>query len=370
MDSACQKDGMINNYVEHKVRIEWVDVFKAVCIIVMVLGHTWGGFNQYIYQFHMAAFFFISGFTSNIWKHDLEKLAFKKIHTLIIPLLTMIVLISPITHIIGDGISLPDSIVMIKQDLFNIIAWNGVVNLLGAAWFILCLFWIFIIHRILYSFSTKCGGLWVYLGLTIMIFILGYHLFSLGFRSFRQEDITLIAQYYFGVGVFVRQKIFKSRQYTTRSLFIMLIIATAIMIITGNWSVQTVMDFPSRSYPSIVIMAILPFDAFVMIYAFSALVCRYTTKIKEFLLVVGRETLGILFLHFLMFKFATIILIIIGKASFEDLKIFLPVSIVGNNPLLIILYVVTAVCASTVIWKSLCGVPYLRWLLGKEEARS
>lgn len=46
-------------------RIEWVDIYKGILIVLMVVGHATGMFNAFIYQFHMAAFFFISGFTSN-----------------------------------------------------------------------------------------------------------------------------------------------------------------------------------------------------------------------------------------------------------------------------------------------------------------
>ena len=60
-------------------RVEWVDLFKAICILSMVIGHAWGGMNDIIYQFHMAAFFFISGFTSGIWKKDTESLFISKI---------------------------------------------------------------------------------------------------------------------------------------------------------------------------------------------------------------------------------------------------------------------------------------------------
>ena len=42
-------------------RQAWIDYFKAITIILVVIGHATGKFNIYIYQFHVAAFFFISG---------------------------------------------------------------------------------------------------------------------------------------------------------------------------------------------------------------------------------------------------------------------------------------------------------------------
>ena len=51
--------------MEKKNRISWCDIYKGIVIILVVVGHATGKFNQYIYQFHMAAFFLISGYTGN-----------------------------------------------------------------------------------------------------------------------------------------------------------------------------------------------------------------------------------------------------------------------------------------------------------------
>ena len=42
---------------EIKKRELWGDCFKAFTICLVVIGHTTGKFNPFIYQFHMAAFF-------------------------------------------------------------------------------------------------------------------------------------------------------------------------------------------------------------------------------------------------------------------------------------------------------------------------
>ncbi len=35
-------------------RLQWVDIFKALVITSMVLGHVTGRFNLYIYLFHIT----------------------------------------------------------------------------------------------------------------------------------------------------------------------------------------------------------------------------------------------------------------------------------------------------------------------------
>lgn len=50
-----------------KERIEYYDVAKGILILLVVLGHVFetGIINQYIYSFHMPAFFIISGIMQN-----------------------------------------------------------------------------------------------------------------------------------------------------------------------------------------------------------------------------------------------------------------------------------------------------------------
>lgn len=44
-------------------RIEYIDVFRSMGIILMIMGHIGFGknFNHFIFAFHMPMFFFISG---------------------------------------------------------------------------------------------------------------------------------------------------------------------------------------------------------------------------------------------------------------------------------------------------------------------
>lgn len=44
-----------------KIRYTDLDFAKGIGIILVVWGHANGPFSQYIYQFHMPLFFFISG---------------------------------------------------------------------------------------------------------------------------------------------------------------------------------------------------------------------------------------------------------------------------------------------------------------------
>lgn len=54
-----------------KKRIEWLDIAKGICILLVVLGHelTWNEKLRYlIYAFHIPMFFILSGMTAYITK--------------------------------------------------------------------------------------------------------------------------------------------------------------------------------------------------------------------------------------------------------------------------------------------------------------
>lgn len=48
-------------------RIEYIDFIKGICIFLMVLGHTRSPFTSFIYLFHMAVFFMVTGY---LWNGD------------------------------------------------------------------------------------------------------------------------------------------------------------------------------------------------------------------------------------------------------------------------------------------------------------
>ena len=66
-------------------RIGWCDVYKGILIALVVIGHATGRFNPYIYQFHMAGFFFVSGYTCNTDRQDLFGELIKLTYRLIVP---------------------------------------------------------------------------------------------------------------------------------------------------------------------------------------------------------------------------------------------------------------------------------------------
>ena len=53
-----------------KNRNRSIDIMKGLLIVLVVLGHSQAPVHRFIYLFHMAAFFIISGY---LWKDDYSK---------------------------------------------------------------------------------------------------------------------------------------------------------------------------------------------------------------------------------------------------------------------------------------------------------
>ena len=71
------------------IRIKYIDMLKAVCTILVILGHmsyTPSQVKLLLYIFHIPLFFFLSGMTLNISKYNsFFEFTKKKIQTIIIP---------------------------------------------------------------------------------------------------------------------------------------------------------------------------------------------------------------------------------------------------------------------------------------------
>ena len=68
-------------------RIEYIDYYRAIGILLMVMGHIGFGekFDKFIHAFHMPMFFFVSGF---LYKRSDKKISYiliKKVKSLIVP---------------------------------------------------------------------------------------------------------------------------------------------------------------------------------------------------------------------------------------------------------------------------------------------
>ena len=143
---------MIDTYQEKSVlidndkRVEYIDIFRAIGIILMIMGHVGFGdrFDYFIHAFHMPMFFIISGL---FYKNNIETKQFikKKAKTLLIPYLSF----GLFFYLIWTIINWKNKSLSPLVSLFSVNT-DG-LPIAGALWFLTALFF----TEIIYFFVDK-----------------------------------------------------------------------------------------------------------------------------------------------------------------------------------------------------------------------
>ena len=136
-----------------KFRLHYIDILKGIGIIFVIIGHMSTYFPAslriYLYSFHMPLFFFISGF---VYKKEYEQMSYKKYISkraseLVWPYFTLSII--NFIWFICINRSSKSAIQYLIAFLYSNYIFD--TNLIGAVWFLLCLF----IVEILYFIISK-----------------------------------------------------------------------------------------------------------------------------------------------------------------------------------------------------------------------
>ena len=129
---------------EKKPRIVWIDILRGGMMFFVVWGHgtVRGDIERYIFSFHMAAFFFISGLTFSFNKEtDPAKYLLKKVRTLLVPYFLLNLYVTPLYYLNVQTGANKD--VPIWKLALGVLASNvdtGLPMASNTTWFITCLF--------------------------------------------------------------------------------------------------------------------------------------------------------------------------------------------------------------------------------------
>lgn len=135
-------------------RVAWVDVMRAVMMFAIALGHaldarpTSGSMlNQYVYSFHVPAFFFLSGLLFRGKKESFFAFTVKKFKSLMIPYYIFSILSILIFLVLGsvasDGLGVAVKTTDLLPNLWGMLYGNGSTGYMKwnlPLWFVPCLF--------------------------------------------------------------------------------------------------------------------------------------------------------------------------------------------------------------------------------------
>lgn len=358
--------------MELKNRIEWVDYYKALAIILVVIGHSTGIMNKYIYQFHVPAFFFISGYLTNISGMKMDEIIIRKGLTLILPYVfwcSFGLIIFDILQKLNvlKYVSMHSSIPPLRNNICSMFT-ALYCDWFGATWFLVSLFGVCILSKMMSLINNDKIGI-VYIGLSVMLFTLGYdmirnnntiHIFGFNIHHF------MIIQGFFSFGVFVRIY-FSNIIQRIKGYF--WVISTIICI--GNFYIihkcwNTTIDLASNYVNLLYQDVLMVVNGIIFLLSLSKMIEKIPKKkIKIIMKKIGENTLAILMFHFIGFKIVTILLSLCGFCNINEVSLLVP-SPNGTSKYWY-LYTFISIIFSIGLWNMLCKIKIIRILNGQDR---
>lgn len=352
-------------------RIDWCDVFRGILITLVVIGHATGKFNPCIYQFHMAAFFYISGYTTTVWGGRSVFQQFVKLtYKLIIPYISINLAGLWIFWIFSKmnilhGISTtqyPASF----QDALSAFFVHGTVycDWLGAMWFLPVLFGAGILFRVMAKVLKNVS---VLLSASILLFIMAMKCNQSGPHISQGLLLSGIAQVFLAMGYCwrkIEQKFFWNSSFTgNRWIFAKIILIGIIWCSVRKLGLNHTVDWPSRHFNGLIDL-ILPICGIAMTINVSKFF-SYIKRVENLFIYLGKNSMGIMCFHFMGFKTAYFTLVLLRRMRLADLYRLVPGGTEIEKYWLVL--TVMGIGFSVCLWKLLYKHPVTRFLVGGES---
>lgn len=360
--------------IQKKVRIAWIDYYKGLVIVLVVLGHATGLFNPYIYQFHMAAFFFASGYLDTTENKSWLKLVIDKFFSLWLPIFTFLVLFSGMdTFLVHNNWysliyrgTFPGFWVRLRD---FVVQGNCGSPFLGACWFVVVLMGIILLQKAILLLLGGQKGLG-YAGIAVFLFLMGYWMIECGntlaVGPFRL-DLVFLGNFYYSAGALFKKCPYSAAQpgkIKVKFHLASLLINAVVFWYFGCCRI-TLVDWPSRNFHAPFWEVLAAANGIVFIWNCAILLQFAPQWIQRWAAFVGKNTLGIVIFHFLMIKITLIFASATGAIPWEDVTAVVPPTEMGNRYWLPI--TVFSLVGSLVFWQIFKSVPILHVCVGQQK---
>ncbi len=337
----------MENFESRVERIEWIDSAKGIGIVFVMLGHCYLNtkYTFWFISFHMALFFFLSGYTFKI-KEKYFSFLIKKIRTILIPYLFFVVVtmfwngLLAITH--GN-----------TYDVIGILKLYLIQNRYTLLWFLTCLFLteqcMFFLEKLYIKWECK-REYWLITGMTELIAFYGYRT-MLGINLPWNADLVLIGLAFMNFGkYFCEIELMKTIQ--KKALLLGSILLLSCICFSGyNYFYFGKVDWYSNQYGNIVLYLLSAFSGvFTTIFLASRIKCRK-------LALLGRNSLVFYGLHRLIID--NLVFVVYPRVGIE---------INVESVFSVVLAVVSVLIAVSILALfDFYIVKYMPWCLGKKR---
>lgn len=323
--------------------IEYMNVAKAIGIILVVVGHSFAekstsSIRSFVYLFHVPLFFIISGYFFNEkYIKDPISLIIKRIKTLLIPFFywsTIFLIFHNLffmVYIYSDKIAVFREVVMRKYSTFEILkkfialfAFKGSEVLLGAFWFLPCLFFtvmIFLVLRIAVSkfFINRVDVFTMFA--CLLCFIFGNILIACNVNiPVVPYDLRLflVTTFLYCIGFF-----YKKYESHVKFNYLLFIASSCMLILVNEINLVKIVSIYSvvgSLKKSLLFLVVTPLLGSYFVLYLAKIICRY--RLSIFFNYIGKNTIIILALHFLCFKAVNCIIVVRYNLDLSNIAIF------------------------------------------------
>lgn len=191
--------------LETMERKTYIDIMKCVGIILIIMGHipiTNHFVHDWIFSFHVALFFFISGYLHKVVPTNMSFIR-KNLYSLILV---------TVPYFIISRIFVAIQNFVFYQDKFNIndvffqpfISYITGSSSMGVMWFVVALFWMRIAFNVAAQYFKKNGFVWI---LFLLFIVLSVGVYYSGFRfNYYQLSAVMLAMPIYCLGYLAKQK--------------------------------------------------------------------------------------------------------------------------------------------------------------------
>ena len=288
-----------------KKRVQYIDIAKGIGILLVVLGHNDMGayhpmLHRFIYAFHMALFFFLSGIFFNP-DRPFKTLFKKRFDGLIKPLIFAILLIYGISVFFGNM-----SFSVAAGRLLKSLYMTGPYLNWAQLWFLPLLFLVNLYAYFFYKFTNPIKKDWIrwavllitlWIGTlplpymwTLDIEILGKSLSLYGAPA--SVDLVLLAGFFF---ILAREfyRNLPETFYASKITFF----ASAIILFGMVFTLDIPVDFNTRLYTSLPLNTIEAIAGIIFILSLSKQIEQYASRLTRAFSYIGSLSLSILVFH-------------------------------------------------------------------------
>ncbi len=265
-------------------RIEWLDIAKALSIILVVLGHAGHAFlDVYLGWFRIPLFFFLSGVLFKpVWIRDFFTWAGRKVKRLMVPYFVYGMLIFIIFNLQHPG--------LLFEHIATLLYGGRVLQgPYGVFWFITVLLLTQLLLGLLSPFKR-----WVQMTIILMLFSIGHIPIFASFDFLWNMDVVLVAVFYYSLGYFAKDFIVKYNSSLPLALG-SAIVAALFILMNANGLMDHYLNLKMTRLNNLFMDIIVPLSFFMPVIYISTLLTRY--RIKNALETIGKYSIVIMYLH-------------------------------------------------------------------------